>query len=119
MDRQKIMDYIEENYGTAPEYLWQKYPNYVVFRHVGGKKKWFAAVMEIPAEKLGLQDRGTVDIVDLKCDPLLITSLIDGKGIFPGYHMNKAHWITVLLEENGVPFEGVCDLIDMSYQLTK
>lgn len=119
MDKRKTMAYIEENYGAEPEYLWQRYPNYAVYRHTGGKKKWFAAVMEIPAEKIGLDDDRMVDIIDLKCDPVMITSLIDGIGIFPGYHMNRSHWITILLEGNKVPFDRVCALIDMSYQLTK
>ena len=39
-------------------------------------------------------------------------------GIFPGWHMNKAHWLTVALDGN-VDDEKIQFLVDMSYELTK
>ena len=43
--------------------------------------------------------------------------LIQQEGILPAYHMNKQHWITVLLDGT-VPQDKVFDLIDMSFVAT-
>lgn len=38
-------------------------------------RKWFALVTTVPRSKLGLPGQQPVDIVNLKCDPILIGSL--------------------------------------------
>jgi predicted DNA-binding protein (MmcQ/YjbR family) len=38
--------------------------------------------------------------------------------IFPGWHMNKAHWLSVALDST-VEDEKIWFLVDMSYELTK
>ena len=114
--REEILQYALDYYGTTPEYLWAKYPGYAVLRH-RGNKKWYAIIMDVPREKLGLPGSGTVDIMDLKCDPLMSGSLLGEKGILPGYHMNKEKWITVLLD-GSVERDTVLALLDMSHELT-
>lgn len=52
-----LQSYIEETYGTAGEYLFAKDPATCVFRHQSNRK-WFAVIMEIPKEKLGLSGGG-------------------------------------------------------------
>ena len=89
MSRNELEIYLTDNYHTTGEYLFIRYPNFQVFRH-GGKKKWFAVLMDIPREKLGLIGDGEISIVNLKCDPRLIGSFRMEPGIFPGWHMNKA-----------------------------
>jgi predicted DNA-binding protein (MmcQ/YjbR family) len=55
--------------------------------------------------------------VSLKCDPSLAISLRHRyAGVTPGYHLNKRHWNTVLLD-GSVPEEEVRELIDHSYGL--
>jgi predicted DNA-binding protein (MmcQ/YjbR family) len=55
--------------------------------------------------------------VSLKCDPGLAVALRDRyDGITPGYHLNKQHWNTVVLD-GSVPGEEVLELIDHSYDL--
>ncbi|MBS1912980.1 MAG: MmcQ/YjbR family DNA-binding protein [Bacteroidetes bacterium] len=55
--------------------------------------------------------------VNLKCDPERAVELRDRyEGVTPGYHMNKKHWNTVLLD-GGVPQREVLALIDHSYNL--
>ena len=80
--------------------------------------KWFGVIMTIPASKLGLEGDYSVDIINLKCDPLLIGSLHKEKGIFPAYHMNKTYWISVLLD-GSVDDETVKWLVSLSFDLTK
>lgn len=73
--------------------------------------------MDIPKSKLGLPHTDMVDVVNLKCDPILIGSLRGDAGIFPAYHMSKANWITVALD-GSVPDEKLKMLLDLSYELT-
>jgi predicted DNA-binding protein (MmcQ/YjbR family) len=55
--------------------------------------------------------------VNLKCDPERAIELREQfEAVQPGYHMNKQHWNTVLLD-GSLPDELVCDLIDHSYKL--
>ncbi len=75
-------------------------------------------MLVVEKNKLGIDSDDRVDILDVKCDPILIGSLIQNEGYFPAYHMNKTHWITILLD-GSVPKEEIFNLIDLSYDLTK
>lgn len=114
--RQRLIDYGKKEYGTSADRPFSTAPAYEVLRHEGSGK-WYALFMDIPASKLGLARDDVVDIINLKCDPMLAGSLRDGVGIFPGYHMNRQNWITVLLDGT-VPFGDVRGLMDISFQLT-
>jgi predicted DNA-binding protein (MmcQ/YjbR family) len=55
--------------------------------------------------------------VSLKCDPGLAEVLRERHpGVTPGYHLNKRHWNTVMLD-GSVPGEVVQDLLEHSYTL--
>lgn len=114
----EIVRYIEEIYGIKPDFLWRKTPNDAAFRHTVSKKWFGVLLLDTPKKKLGLDCDGKVDILDLKCDQLLIGSLLAKNGYLPGYHMNKEHWITVLMD-GSVSADEIFMLIDMSYDLTK
>ena len=114
--REKIEKYIIENYDILQEYPWDKYPNFTTFKHKNNKK-WFALIMDVPFKKINIDKEGTVDAINLKNIPELIGGLRKEQGILPAYHMNKEHWITVLLDGT-VPEERICSLIDLSYELT-
>ena len=114
----KVVNYIQKKYKEEPEFLWAKSPQNAAIRH-SDNRKWFAAlIMDMPRNKLGLKGDGNVDILDLKCNPELIGTLIDGKSYLPGYHMNKEHWITVVLD-GALPIQKIYDLIDLSFELTE
>jgi predicted DNA-binding protein (MmcQ/YjbR family) len=56
--------------------------------------------------------------VNLKCDPIYALELRSlYEGITAGYHMNKKHWNTVVVEDSDVDEETVRELIDHSYEL--
>lgn len=116
-DREAVLRYAEDTYGTAPEYLWKRTPNYAVLRNQANRK-WYGAIIDIPRKTLGLTGEGIVDILDIKCSPVMIGSLLEQEGYLPAYHMNKNNWITVLLDGT-VPLEGILPLVDLSYQLTE
>jgi predicted DNA-binding protein (MmcQ/YjbR family) len=55
--------------------------------------------------------------VNLKCDPLFAIELREKySSVSPGYHMNKKHWNTVLLD-GSIPDLEVFSWIDHSYNL--
>lgn len=115
--KEKIFEYIRNQYGADPEYLWEKFPDYAIFRHTDNKK-WFALVASIGRDKLGLDGKGYIDVINLKInDPMLQDELIHENGIFPAYHMNKKYWITVLLDGT-IPEKQVENLIDVSFLAT-
>ena len=116
MNRTELEEYIQNNYSAEPDYPWIKYPNYEVFRH-NSNKKWFALIMDVPQNRLGLQGEDVLQVVNFKCDPVLLGSLLDEKGFFPAYHMSKASWITVSLDGN-VEDEKIKMLLDMSFDAT-
>ena len=117
MNREELEAYILNHYSTEADYPWADTPRAAVFRHVANRK-WFALLMEVPLDKLGLAGTEKLDIVNFKCDPILIASLRGETGIFPAYHMNKASWITAALD-GSVPAETIELLLDVSYELTK
>ena len=116
MNRQELEKYILDTYGVSAEYPWIKYPFFSVFRHESNKK-WFAVIMTIDKSKLGISEDGQIDVVNLKCDENIVPSMWEQQGVFPAYHMNKEHWLTVALDgrttENNLKF-----LLALSYDLT-
>ncbi len=116
MERREIEQYIFDTYSVEPDYPWMDTPESAVFRHAGNRK-WFALVTAVSKSKLGLQEQAPLDIVNLKCDPLLIGSLRMEHGFFPAYHMNKDKWITAALD-GSAPDDTIKMLLEMSYQAT-
>lgn len=114
VDREEIFEYVKKQYGTIPEYLWSSSPDSAVLRHHNGK--WYAVIMNVERSKLGLDGDDTVEIMDVKCDPEMTGMIIQTYGFLPGYHMNKQHWITILLDGT-VGESKILDFLDMSYDL--
>lgn len=115
MNRQEVIKFIESEFSVEPEHLWANFPDYVVFRNKRNKK-WFGIIMDIQREKLGLEGEGKIDIIVIKCDSILIGSLIREKGYLPAYHTSKKSWVTVLLD-GSAPDEQVKDLIHLSFDI--
>lgn len=89
-----------------------------MLRH-GDTGKWYGLVFKAPCRKIGLDRDGATDILNLKCDPLLSFGLKESySGIIPVYHMNKHHWISIILE-TGIPRDILEMLMKMSYDLTR
>ena len=116
VSRKEMEEYIAGHYSAEAEQPWDRYPEYRVFRH-RSNRKWFAVLMTVPKRRLGLEADGDMDILNLKCGPLMAGSLRTEPGIYPAYHMNKANWISVALD-GSVPDELIKMLLDMSYGAT-
>lgn len=118
MNRTQFIDYIREQFGVEPEYPWKQWPNYAVFRH-SDSQKWFALVMDVPDEKLGIEGEKIVDVVNLKLDPDFIDELIHNKkGYLQAYHMNKRSWVSILLDDS-VSADDIKPLLDESFEKTR
>ncbi len=116
MTKQELTDLIFDAYSAEPDYPFPKDEVSCVFRH-GGSRKWFALLMNVPYRTLGIARDGGADILNVKCDPLLIGSLRGKPGFLPAYHMNKDKWITILLD-GSAGSEDIKALLAMSYGLT-
>ena len=107
--------WIKNQFGAEPDYPWpDDAPYSFVFRCPN--EKWFALVMRIKYRQLGLTGDEAVWVVNMKAEQDAIPTLIDRKSIFPAWHMNKKHWITVLLTAV-TDFEKLCELTQKSYEL--
>jgi predicted DNA-binding protein (MmcQ/YjbR family) len=81
-------------------------PGVLVYK-VGGKMFATASPDEFPAR------------INLKYDPERALELRDQhESILPGYHMNKRHWNTLVLD-GSLPSRLIAELIDHSYELVK
>lgn len=115
MERKELFDWAKKTYGTEPDYPWNDWNCVLRHKH---NNKWYALVVEICESKLGLPGDRIVDVLNIKCDPLLIGSLRMKPGFFPAYHMNKDKWVSIIMDGT-VPSEEILDLIKLSYQLTE
>lgn len=117
MNRKQTEKFIHENFaGIIQDYPWADTPEYTVFRHTDNCK-WFALIASVPYHTLGIDRPDVVNFINLKCDPDLIEEVVTRPGVLPAYHMNKRHWITLLLNGSCAASE-IKALIDLSFRLT-
>lgn len=117
MNKKELDKYITDNYGVTAYHPFLKYPDVSAYRHADNNK-WFALVMEVDRAKLGLKGEGSLDIVNLKCDFMLIRSLTEQSGVFPAYHMNKNYWVSVALDGSAED-DTLRWILDMSFNATR
>ena len=116
MNRRDFEAYVTSKYNAKAEHPFSGDSTTTVFRH-SDNKKWFAIVMTIDKSKLILGKNGKIDIVNIKCAPEIIDTFWEDDGIFPAYHMNKTHWLTLSLD-GSVDDETLISLLAMSHRLT-
>lgn len=74
-------------------------------------------VFKVMGKIFALADVDRFESVNLKCDPELVPVLREQyPAVQPGYHMNKKHWNTVLMD-GSVPDKLLHVWIDHSYDL--
>lgn len=122
MKRCELERFIAEQYGVKPDHPFEGDSDSAVFRHIGNKK-WFALIMRVRRRSLGLSGDGEACCVNLKCPPIMIGSLLSERGFLPAYHMNKQHWITALLGDDGINEfaagdENLLAALEASFSLT-
>lgn len=111
-----IINYVKAKYDNDLEFLWKRSPKNAIWRNQNNRK-WYGAVLVISKDKLKIESNEMVEILDLRYQKNDIKNIIDNYKIFPGYHMNKDNWITIILDGR-VELEEIYQLIDNSYQLS-
>ena len=114
----EIIDYCNKKYGENHINPFKKHPDILAF--VNEKNKWYALFSDVDYSKLIKNTDITtkVKILNVKYPTDIILEIIDNKNIFPAYHMNKKHWISIVLDKN-IKLETIKELIDISYSLVK
>lgn len=110
-----IIEYVKDKYGDELEYLWEKFPDNAVCRRKDNKK-WYLAILTVAKNKLGFESDKKVEIIDLRATTEEIEKIVDNKKYFAGYHMNKKHWLTIILD-GSVPIKEIYDRINISYNI--
>ena len=114
---QAVMTHVEQTYGDQLEFLWKKFPKNAVWRRAD-THKWYAALLTVQRQKLGLDGTEEVTVLDMRAQPEIVEQLVDNVTYFPGYHMNKRNWITIILD-GSVPMPTIVDRLETSYRLAK
>ena len=116
MTRKDFEELVFDTYSVRADYPFEEDFVTGVFRHESGGK-WFALAMNISRSKISPKGEGTVDVVNLKCAPEIIESIVGTEaGIYRAYHMNKTHWLTVALDECSEDL--ISWLLGISFDLT-
>ncbi len=113
----EIIGYVRDTYGDELEFLWSRFPDNAVWRRKDNNK-WYGLILTVSRNKLGLSSNEVVEIIDLRLEQDQMPKTVDHERYFPGWHMNKKSWYTMILD-NSVPTEEICRRIDESYKLAK
>lgn len=111
----RLTKYIKDNFAIEPEFLWEKYPNYGVFRN-SYTDKWLAVILNIDRSKIMKNESGEIEIIDIKVSKD-VSSFLKKPGFYPAYHMNKKSWITITLDDT-VKDSEIIELLNDNYELS-
>lgn len=110
-----LIEHVRTTYGDELEFLWQKFPDNAVWRRKDNQK-WYAAILTVVGSKIGLETGRMVEIVDLRMRPEKKEEMLAREHYYPGWHMNKKNWYTIVLDA-GVSDGELCQRLDESYAL--
>lgn len=116
MTKEAFLAFCGAELGTEPDYPFDEDFEMAVLRHKGSRK-WFAVVMKVSRRKFGIDSDEAVDIVNLKIPLEMFGFFGKEQGVYPAYHMNKLHWVSVLLSDTAD--STVEFLANVSYEETK
>lgn len=116
MTKQDFLNMCVDSYGTMPDYPFDKDFETAVLRHADNRK-WYAIVMRVSRRKFGMNRDEVIDVVNLKLPTEMFGSFGPSDGVYPAYHMNKLHWISVLLPDS--PNDVVSFLTNTSFEVTR
>ena len=116
MRKQQFLEYCLDTYGTSPDYPFDEDFETAVLRHADNRK-WYAIVMKVSRRKFGFDSDEVIDVVNLKLPTEMFGSFGVDDGVYPAYHMNKIHWISVLLPD--APDDVVQFLVNVSFEATR
>ena len=116
MTKQQFFSYCLSAHSTSPDYPFEGDFETAVLRHTDNRK-WYAIVMRVSRRKFGFDSDEVIDVVNLKLPTEMFGSFGASDGVYPAYHMNKLHWVSVLLPDS--PDDIVEFLLNVSFEATK
>ena len=116
MTKQEFLGHCFDTFGTEADYPFDEDFQTAVLRHESNRK-WYAVMMRVSRRKFGLDSDEVIDVVNLKLPTVMYGSFGASDGVYPAYHMNKVHWISVLLPD--AESEIIRFLVNASYEVTK
>lgn len=109
----KVIEYVSKKYSNKLEFLWDKFTDDAVLRN-DKNNKWYAVMFKLDKRKIGIEEDGKIEIIDLSDDAEYVQKIVDNVNILPGYHLNKKYWYTIKLDDS-VNIHKIFELIDRSY----
>ena len=116
MTKQDFLEYCLNTYGTSPDYPFDDLLETAMLRHTDNRK-WYAIVMIVSRRKFGFDSDEVIHVVNLKLPTDMFGSFGTADGVYPAYHMNKLHWISVIRPD--APDDVVQFLVNVSFEATK
>ena len=116
MTKESFLSFCLDTYGTLPDYSFDEDFETAVLRH-GDNRKWYAICMRVSRRRFGFDCDEVIDVVNMKIPIDMQGSFGPSDGVYPAYHMNKLHWISVLLPN--APDDVVQFLVNVSFEATK
>lgn len=113
----RITKLIMNLYNDVPEFAWEKFPGYGIFRNPNNEK-WYSLIMNIDKSKIDKKCSGEIEVINVKLDDDKIQGLLTKKGFYPSYHMNKKNWITIILDDT-LSDEEIIEYIKESHMFTE
>lgn len=140
MQKEELFAFAAALGGAVIDYPFQDDFETAVFRHAD-TRRWFGIWLSVPCrwfgaenagrgsaglfgaenagrEGAGVKNTGAAFCLNVKCPPDLIPLLTgQERGVYPAYHMNRTHWVTVRPCE--CADDTVRRLVQLSYTLTQ
>ena len=112
----RITEMVMKKYGDKPEFLWETTPGTGVFRNPESKK-WYLAISNVDRSKIQEDKKGLVEVALIKLNPDNVKEITKQEHFYPGWHMNKKYWISVILDET-VADDKIMQLVEESHGFT-
>ncbi len=122
MQKEEIFACAQALAGRREDYPFKDDFETAVFRHAD-TRKWFGIWLAVPRRhfaacgKSAEQAQGAEFCLNVKCPPDLVPLLAEQeRGVYPAYHMNRRHWVTVRPSE--CASDTAVRLLELSFALT-
>ncbi len=113
----RVLAFAGKRFDTEPDCPFRRLPGKRVLRHASSGK-WYALFLEANPLVFHLSGSSPVPVMNVRIkDPVSQSVLVQQNGIYPAYHMNKAGWISVLLD-GSVEDRTVFSLLEDSFFAT-
>ncbi len=111
----RICDLIFERYAEEPRFEWEGDEDNAVFKN-HRNEKWYGIIISVLWDRLVPGKEGKTEVINVKLDPEEIPSIVGTKGIFSAFHMNKQHWVSIVLDGT-LSDDEVMSFVSKSYDI--